>query len=103
MKNIYKVYAVMWQCPYTHRNEKTLIEINESYDKAVQKACKLTDSPAVFEASVYINDSTSLIEREIFNCCRSALSFDPENIDANLVYTTPEGKIIKPPEQYYKL
>ncbi len=103
MKNKYKVYAVFSQCLYTKRKDKTLIQINESYDKAVKKACQLTESPVVFEASIYVNDSTSLIEREIFNCCRNAYSFNPESIDANLVYTTPEGKIIKPPEAYYKL
>ena len=49
-----------------------------------------------------LNDSTSLVEKEIFNCSRNEFSFDPEKIDADLIYTTPDGKTIKPPEQYYK-
>jgi hypothetical protein len=103
MKNIYKVYACFGENAYTKRKINALITETKSYNKAVKKACELTQSPAVWNAFVFFNDSTSLVEKEIFNCCRNEFSFCPDSIDADCVYTTPQGKIIKPPKQYYEL
>lgn len=103
MKKQYNVYADLWECPYTKRREGSLIKTTKSYNQAVKIACELTESPAVLEATVWVNDPTSLVDRKLFNCSRDALSFDPNHIDADLVYTTKEGKVIRPPAQYYKL
>jgi hypothetical protein len=103
MKKEYYVHADFWECRYTKRREGSLIKTTKSYNQAVKIACELTESPAVLEATVWVNDPTSLVHRKLFSCSRDDLSFDPNDIDADLVYTTKEGKVVRPPAQYYEL
>ena len=74
-----------------------------SYNQAVKRATKLTESPAVIRAYVSVDEPTSLITRKVFNCSRDEWSFNPENIDGKMVYTTEAGEVIFPPAEYYTL
>ena len=103
MKKQYSVYADLWECPWTRRREGALITTTKSYNRAVKTASKLTKSPAVIEASVWLDEPTSLITRKVFNCSRSEFSFDADNIDYDMVYTNEAGEVIHPPAQYYEL
>lgn len=103
MKKQFKVYADLWECPRTKRREGALIKTTKSYTQAVKSACKLTNSPAVYEASVWVDDPTSLVDRKLFNCSRDEWSFDPNDIDAGMVYTNKAGEVIYPPAQYYEI